>query len=280
MRSDSRTCNHEVGNRKSEPTKGRACSRLEKRLEKYGIAAGALLVATATAKANTIVYSGPVDREIGGGQTLSFSLDGINTDFVLATYADNYDYDYDGYGDYDFGHEGETYLSANATGGFASSIPLASGALIGPSSSFQSSTSTTLDYEDEYGYSETYSYSCGFDDKDTCYQTNDYGPYYSQNLVLPNNLSPQYIGLEFTVSGQTYYGWAQIGSEVDEGGAQAELYDFAYDTTPGQSIDAGETANFTAVPDAPDPSTLTLLALGAVGLVALQRRRKAHFHPA
>ncbi|MFZ0338003.1 MAG: PEP-CTERM sorting domain-containing protein [Terracidiphilus sp.] len=263
MQLDSRNRNRRASNPIGEPTKGRVRSRFEKKLERYGIAAGALLVATATARADGIVYSGPVDEVIGPyGGSLSFGLD---NEIVLETFA--YDYN-DGNGNY--AYEGETYLSTNAGGGIDSSIPLTAGTSIGSSSSLTGST--TLDYLDEYAYSEEYSYSCGDFGKDTCDAYDYYGPYYSVDLVLPNNLSPQYIGLEFTVSGQTYYGWAQIGSEAEYGGAYAELYDFAYDTTPGQSIDAGETMLPTVVPE---PSTLSLLALGAVGLLALQRRRKA-----
>ena len=217
-----------TSNQKSKSTNGRFCSGIEKKLEKYGIAAGALLMATATAKAQSIDYSGPVDEVIQNGQSLSFALNGTNTDFTLNTYAYNY------YGNnYNYNHAGETYLTAN-NGGIDSSIPLGAGALIGPSSSF--SSGVTFDYAQVYAYTQQYTYACGYKNEYTCVGTSYYGPYYSGNNTLPNNNSPQIIGLEFTASGKNYYEWAEIGSQVGYGSAEAELYDYAYNSAPFQSI--------------------------------------------
>jgi hypothetical protein len=178
--------------------------------------------------------------------------------FTLSTYAYAYN---NGNGNYDY--LGESWLSGP---GIDTTIPLAPGTTIGPSSSFDGST--TLDYRYEYGYSYTYSSSCGPFGKYTCYYTEYYGPYYQAHGSIPDDNNPYYIGLEFTQGSQTYYGWAEIGTNVGYGYASAELYGYAFDTD-GQPIDAGETATPT-----PEPSTLALLATGAVGVLGLRRRGK------
>jgi hypothetical protein len=52
----------------------------------------------------------------------------------------------------------------------------------------------------------------------------------------------KYIGLEFQVQGQTHYGWAQVSSNSDRGdNVYTTLTGYAYQTTAGKSISAGQT---------------------------------------
>ena len=55
-----------------------------------------------------------------------------------------------------------------------------------------------------------------------------------------------YLGLEIPFNGQTYYGWAHIGIRaIFEGGGLSvttTLYDFAYESNPGQAIITGQTS--------------------------------------
>ena len=69
----------------------------------------------------------------------------------------------------------------------------------------------------------------------------------------------QYLGVQFSFSGQTHYGW--VGVEVN--GSTGTIRDYAYESSPDTAIAAGVI---------PEPSTLALLAAGA-GAVGLRRRR-------
>jgi hypothetical protein len=78
--------------------------------------------------------------------------------------------------------------------------------------------------------------------------------------------------LELPVNGQTNYGWillnARIWSNQNAAHGEVEVLDYAYQSTPGAGILAGQTSDAT-----PEPSTLALFALGAVGVAAVRRRR-------
>jgi hypothetical protein len=56
---------------------------------------------------------------------------------------------------------------------------------------------------------------------------------------------PGYLGLSFQLKGETYYGWAQLTitsvSEHYGPGFVATLTGYAYETTPGMPINAGQT---------------------------------------
>lgn len=69
-----------------------------------------------------------------------------------------------------------------------------------------------------------------------------------------------YIGLEFYVGGDAYYGWVRVGAPASINGGW--IYDYAYETSPDTPITAGAV---------PEPTTWSLLTLGA--LFALYRRK-------
>ncbi len=68
-----------------------------------------------------------------------------------------------------------------------------------------------------------------------------------------------------------YYGWADINYDTFD--KQLTLNSYAYESTPNKGITPGDTG----VTTVPEPSTLKLgfLVMGASGLVALRRSRKA-----
>lgn len=70
-----------------------------------------------------------------------------------------------------------------------------------------------------------------------------------------------YLGMYIDSGSDRHYGWA----EVTLGGGRNELtlHRFAFETTPGEGILAGET---------PEPMTLSLLAMGAAGVLARRKR--------
>ena len=71
---------------------------------------------------------------------------------------------------------------------------------------------------------------------------------------------------------KTYYGWLRL---VYTGGPPNSLtaVDWAYETTPGLAIHAGQTAEPGGTPE-PGTAALSMLALGAAGVLALRRRKR------
>jgi hypothetical protein len=99
-----------------------------------------------------------------------------------------------------------------------------------------------------------------------------YGKVFPQIDTFPNGVD-SYIGLVFQIGGQLHYGWALVNPAYTSTGAfsgeaETQVKAFAYETTPGADILAGQT-----VSPIPEPSTLALLALGSVGLAIARRRR-------
>lgn len=87
--------------------------------------------------------------------------------------------------------------------------------------------------------------------------------------------SKGFLGLEFSISGETHYGWVEVSLVnplVAAGKPSLYLGDtvigYAYETNPNEPIRAGQTS------EGPEPGTLGLLALGSLGL-GHWRRRKA-----
>jgi hypothetical protein len=79
--------------------------------------------------------------------------------------------------------------------------------------------------------------------------------------------------VEFYIGTDLYYGWVGLSActpdatnTCDPGNSTIVIQDWAYDNT-GAAVTAGQG-------ELPEPSTLALFALGAVGLAALRARRK------
>lgn len=91
--------------------------------------------------------------------------------------------------------------------------------------------------------------------------------------VSPKTETTGFLGFSFQLDGQTYYGWAKLS--VRRLGLQTTLLGYAYETTPGMPISAGETdvkftpssLNFGTVTMGNTVSgSLTLTNLGATDL--------------
>jgi hypothetical protein len=116
------------------------------------------------------------------------------------------------------------------------------------------------------------------------------------NWLGANN---RYLGLAFTIHGKTHYGWARLSVHVvSHRFLSSTLTGYAYETIPGKLIIAGRTkaaeddptnrwdsanpddpgsgASVTnPIPDAPQPASLGLLALGAQGVPVWRRKESA-----
>jgi len=82
----------------------------------------------------------------------------------------------------------------------------------------------------------------------------------------PWNGKEGYLGFKFPSNGKNDFGWAKMSCSPY---GTCHITEFAYDTVPGQTIEAGQTSAI------PEPGTLSLLALGAAGLAVLRKRKRS-----
>jgi hypothetical protein len=75
------------------------------------------------------------------------------------------------------------------------------------------------------------------------------------------------LGFEFGPKGGEHVGWVAISVVNSDNSFAAHITGYAYDTVAGQSIKAGQTSPVS------EPTTLSLLALGAAALFALRKRK-------
>ena len=69
-----------------------------------------------------------------------------------------------------------------------------------------------------------------------------------------------YMGVQFHNGADTYYGWVDLS--VSDGTPEAYIHSWAYNTTPGASLPAGQV---------PEPSTIALFLVGATAFVIRHR---------
>lgn len=98
-----------------------------------------------------------------------------------------------------------------------------------------------------------------------------------------NVSEPRFAGIEFNTGGfsssqstnskEIHYGWIKLVYNGIPDPTSITAIDWAYDMTPNEAITAGETS----VQTTPEPGTaaLSLLAMGAAGILAWRRRRAA-----
>jgi hypothetical protein len=98
------------------------------------------------------------------------------------------------------------------------------------------------------------------------------------------NVKDRYLGLKFQIKGKTHFGWARLNVKISKTTITATLTGYAYETIPNKPIIAGKTkgsdnarveSNAALNVPAPQPATLTLLALGSPGLSIWRREELA-----
>jgi hypothetical protein len=80
-----------------------------------------------------------------------------------------------------------------------------------------------------------------------------------------SQITDGYVGIELNTGSGTDYGWLEFQDNPTASSPTLTLEDWAYDSTPGEAIVAGPV---------PEPSTVALLGVGALGFVASLRKRR------
>jgi hypothetical protein len=245
---------------------------LDKNLHAYvtaACAAGVSLLACSPPAAAEIVYT-PANSFILPKGTLSLDLNHDGTvDFQFSNLATKLGSGYSGKGTLTI----RPFNAANAVwekGTYASA--LAGGVRVGPNQHFQRGHGKMVRSnwaQGENGYANFYSH----------------GPWV--------DVTKHYLGLKFSIAGQTHYGWARLNVTVTfgglskPGGIYAVLTGYAYETVPNTPIVTGKTKGAAAdvsgthqstpasfAPSPRPPASLGLLARGT-GALDIWRKRQA-----
>ena len=250
----------------------------KKNIGKAAWVLGAVAACNALPASATVMRVDDLNRSIAANTSFGLDVDGngsydINLSNAMTYAGSNY--------------WGMSYYNrAVAIGGAGygdqvSGVQAAPGSLIGPAtpmsgSAVLDSTSANF-YSSVVGYG-SYSYSCGW--KSTCHGSYPYygttGSYAASNANLGNNLL---FGFQFLDNGgQTDFGWLDLSiSNLSTQMAYGfTLNGFGWDDS-GAAVAAGAAASVpvAVVPDGsavPEPGTLMLLAVGALGMARYRRR--------
>jgi hypothetical protein len=93
--------------------------------------------------------------------------------------------------------------------------------------------------------------------------------YYVGSWVNSKN---RYLGLRFKIKGKIHFGWARLSVQVQNHTVVGTLTGYAYETTPGKPIKAGQTKDDDAATI--QPASLGHLARGSSALSAWRGRER------
>jgi hypothetical protein len=236
---------------KQPRTSVRINARLDKSLAAYvtaASAAGVGILAIAQPAHAKVVYTPANVTAINGSLAIDFNGDGV-TD--LSFYGGNYAYD----------SSLLAYAGNNRImNAYHPSSVLNWGAPIGPKGAFTSNRALLIRVGRHFGCSGS-----------------------SGNWKNKRN---NYLGVQFSIAGQTHYGWIRltIGRQCHNNGGDTFLMSgYAYETIPNKPIIAGFTSgpkvaegalNLAPAPTRP-PASLGLLALGRDGLNIWRREEES-----
>ncbi len=91
---------------------------------------------------------------------------------------------------------------------------------------------------------------------------------FTNNSQFTNKENGDFLGFEFNLGGGEQYGWARVNMTTGQTQNLFMVVDYAYGTV-GQAITAGQ-----EVATTPEPASLGLLAIGAVGLLAFRKSKR------
>jgi len=219
-------------------------SRLDKNLAAYVAAAGAAgvsLLAAQPAEAKIVFTPAHITIPLHGSLPLDLNNDGIN-DFVFSNFF--------------YGNDSHLYINQQAPPNqvFDLGAALPAGVRIGNRGPFVNFALMAFQGTVS-GISSFYS-----------------GPW--------KDAHQRFLGLKFSVNGETHFGWARL-TVTAKGGISATLTGYAYETVANRPIIAGKTWGPTEaieVPDAslnlpvPVPATVGLLAMGSRALPLWRRK--------
>jgi PEP-CTERM motif len=96
---------------------------------------------------------------------------------------------------------------------------------------------------------------------DVLYGPDQFGSYsgFATATDIPYSSGDSFLGLQYTVGSNTYYGFARF--------AGGDLEGYGFETTPATDIDANN-------PAVPEPSTWAMMMLGFVGTAFLAAKRR------
>jgi hypothetical protein len=208
----------------------------------YVTAAGAGILATSQPAKAGIIYtpSNATWNYLNGPLDISLTNNGI-TDFQIFATAIHFARSARIHGNGTISQAGNSVMGFGFN--FRPAFALSKGFPINASQEFQNAN----------GYSFGY-FHAGLliAQKGTYFGSTSYGLFIGRQDV--------YLGVRFEINGQEHYGWIGFAYANAD---QIQLTGYAYDTVADQGIVAGQT---------PEPPTLGLLALGALG-IGLWRRK-------
>ena len=226
------------------PTQSPCTTPFDRSLVAYALASGAV----ASSASGAVVYSGTQNLSLSAGtgtaNSLAIDVNGGGTDFTLSFLA------HDSVGS----APGRLDIVANSQ---AANLTSAKGvaAALSAGDSISSSPASPI----TWGPGGATKLMTEFDAATGAALAGDWGN------------TTKFIGgrMETSVgSGQFYYGWIQISTPAFDTGS-VTVHDWAYETTPGQSILAGQTIS--AIPGG---GAMALFSLGASGLGRWRRRKR------
>ncbi|HZL25076.1 MAG TPA: PEP-CTERM sorting domain-containing protein [Acidobacteriaceae bacterium] len=92
----------------------------------------------------------------------------------------------------------------------------------------------------------------------------------------PDDGGAAYLGFYYVGTDGDHAGWMNISTTWTGSDAAFTVNSYAFDTTPNEAIFAGQDDPNPIPSSVPEPSTLSLLAMGSAGLLELRRRRRAN----